>query len=45
MMTSPITAFIDIVTVQRAPRLLRLVRTSDRTHYDMLREKLKWGNG
>jgi len=35
----------DVVTVERAPRLLRLVRTSSRTHYDMLREKLKWGNG
>jgi hypothetical protein len=24
--------------------LLQLLRTSERTHYDMLREKLKWGN-
>ena len=30
--------------VQRAPRVLRLLRTSTRTHFDMLREKLKWGN-
>jgi hypothetical protein len=28
-----------------ASRLLKLLRTSERTHYDMLREKLKWGNG
>jgi len=24
--------------------VLRLVRTSGRTHFDVLREKLKWGN-
>ena len=34
----------DVVTVGRAPRVLRLVRTSGRTHFDVLREKLKWGN-
>jgi NAD+ kinase len=34
----------DTVTIGRAPRVLRLVRTSARTHFDMLREKLKWGN-
>jgi NAD+ kinase len=34
----------DVVTIGRAPRVLRLVRTSPRTHFDMLREKLKWGN-
>lgn len=34
----------DVVTVRRAERLLKLLRTSGRTHYDMLREKLKWGN-
>ena len=33
----------DVVTVRRGPRLLQLLRTSGRTHYDMLREKLKWG--
>lgn len=33
----------DIVEVARAPRQLRLVQTSSRTHFDMLREKLKWG--
>jgi len=35
----------DIVRVGRAPRVLRLLRTSPRSHFDMLREKLKWGNG
>lgn len=34
----------DIVDVTRAPRILRLVHISTRTHFDMLREKLKWGN-
>jgi NAD+ kinase len=34
----------DIVDVSRATRLLRLLHTSTRTHFDMLREKLKWGN-
>lgn len=33
----------DVVMVGRAPRLLHLLRTSDRTHFDMLREKLQWG--
>jgi NAD+ kinase len=31
------------VTVERAPRRLQLIHTSARTHFDMLREKLKWG--
>ncbi|MEO8481422.1 MAG: NAD(+)/NADH kinase [Acidobacteriota bacterium] len=34
----------DIVDVFRATRLLRLLHTSPRTYFDMLREKLKWGN-
>jgi len=34
----------DLVDITRAPRVLRLLRTSTRTHFDMLREKLKWGN-
>ena len=34
----------DVAIVQRAPRVLRLLRTTSRTHFDMLREKLKWGN-
>lgn len=33
----------DVVEVTRAPRVLTLLRTTDRTHYDMLREKLQWG--
>jgi NAD+ kinase len=34
----------DAIVVGRSARRLRLVRTSSRTHFDMLREKLKWGN-
>jgi NAD+ kinase len=34
----------DVVDVQRASRVLRLLRISTRTHFDMLRDKLKWGN-
>ena len=34
----------DRVIIERAPRQLRLLRTSSRTHFDMLREKLKWGH-
>jgi len=34
----------DLVIVSRAPKPLRLLRTSPRTHFDMLREKLKWGH-
>jgi NAD+ kinase len=34
----------ETIVVQRAPRVLRFLRTSPRTHFDMLREKLKWGN-
>jgi NAD+ kinase len=34
----------SVVTVTRAPRVLRLLRTSARTHFDVLREKLKWAN-
>ena len=33
----------DVVTIARAPKVLRLMRTSSRTHFGMLREKLKWG--
>ncbi len=33
----------DVVTIARARRVLRLAHTSSRTHFDMLREKLKWG--
>ena len=33
----------DVIDIARAPRRVRFVRTSSRTHFDMLREKLKWG--
>jgi len=33
----------DVVAVGRADRPLRLLRTSARTHFDMLQEKLQWG--
>jgi len=34
----------DTVTIGRADRVLRLLRTTQRTHFDMLREKLNWGS-
>jgi len=34
----------QVVDVARATRVLRLVHVSTRTHFDMLREKLKWGD-
>lgn len=34
----------DIIDVFRSERVLRLLHTSSRTHFDMLREKMKWGN-
>jgi NAD+ kinase len=34
----------ETIAIRRAPRVLRFLRTSRRTHFDMLREKLKWGN-
>jgi NAD+ kinase len=33
----------DVVRVRRSPAVLRLIHTSQRTHFDMLREKLQWG--
>ena len=33
----------DTIEVARAVHVVRLVHTSDRTHFDMLREKLQWG--
>jgi NAD+ kinase len=33
----------DRVEIARAARVLTLLRVSRRTHFDMLREKLKWG--
>ena len=32
----------DIITVARAERPLRLVRSNTRTYFDVLRQKLKW---
>jgi NAD+ kinase len=34
----------DAVVIRRAERVLHLLRTTTRTHFDMLREKLKWGS-
>lgn len=34
----------DLVRITRAPRVLHLAHTSTRTYFDVLREKLKWGN-
>ncbi len=34
----------EVVEICRSPRSLRLIHTTARTHFDMLREKLKWGN-
>lgn len=33
----------DLVSVRRADRPLRIVRSANRTYFDVLREKLKWG--
>jgi NAD+ kinase len=33
----------DVIEIQRAERTLRLVRASERTYFDVLRQKLKWG--
>ncbi len=33
----------DVIEIRRAAELVRLVHTSNRTHFDMLREKLQWG--
>jgi NAD+ kinase len=33
----------DAVSIRRAPHVLQLLRTTTRTHFDMLREKLHWG--
>jgi len=34
----------DVVTIRRADRVLRLLRTTTRTHFEMLRDKLNWGS-
>jgi len=33
----------DVVDIARAPRVVRLLHTAPTTHFDMLRERLKWG--
>jgi len=33
----------DVVSIKRAPRMLKLVRAANRTYFDVLRQKLKWG--
>ena len=33
----------DLITIQRAEHALRLVRSPSRTYYDVLSQKLKWG--
>jgi len=33
----------DVIDICRAPEVVQLVHTSNRTHFDMLREKLQWG--
>jgi NAD+ kinase len=33
----------DVVTVRRAERFLRIVKSTRRTYFELLREKLKWG--
>ncbi len=35
----------DVVQISRASRVLSLLHVTTRTHFDMLREKLGWGNG
>ena len=34
----------DQVTVRRAPRPVRIVKSAHRSYFDVLREKLKWGS-
>ena len=33
----------DVIRIQRSERMLRLVRTATRSYFDVLRQKLKWG--
>ena len=33
----------DVVRIERAARPLRLVRSANRSYFDVLRQKLKWG--
>ncbi len=34
----------DVVTIRRAPRPLRLIKAANRTYYEVLRSKLRWGD-
>jgi NAD+ kinase len=36
---------LDTVTIRRAPRPLRVVKSAARTYFELLRSKLKWGDG
>jgi NAD+ kinase len=33
----------DLISVSRAPRPLRMIKSARRSYFDLLREKLKWG--
>ena len=33
----------DVVSISRAPRVLRVVKAPQRSYFELLREKLKWG--
>lgn len=33
----------DLISIRRAPRPLRMVKSAQRSYFDLLREKLKWG--
>jgi NAD+ kinase len=33
----------DLVSIRRAPRPLRMIKSAQRSYFDLLREKLKWG--
>jgi NAD+ kinase len=33
----------DRVRIRRAPRAMRIVKSLQRTYFELLREKLKWG--
>ena len=33
----------DLVSIRRAPRPIRMVKSAQRSYFDLLREKLKWG--
>ena len=43
MRTSVRARFRDTVVVARSEATVQLVRLSDRTFYDSLRDKLRWG--